>query len=161
MTVISDLLDRCDLVVLHETLLGDDDKVLLDRLNLQFDNACVPSVRKSDTFVERSMGGLPNLLKIFCEVNIEPLQVSYRIMALKLTMGSPVYMLINVYSKFDYVTVEVFLCNQSSLADLSKICNSEVFDGVIIMGLFNAGSPKGRFFELSEAQACHLIISRI
>ena len=54
----------------YKFILSDDDRGLLDRPNLDFDNAFVPSVRKDDTFVGRSVRCLAILWNRFCEVKI-------------------------------------------------------------------------------------------
>ena len=68
----------------------------------------------------------------FWEVKMELLRASNRILALKFTIVSLVYMLINVFLNCDNNTVESFLDYQSGLADLLNLYNSEVTDELII-----------------------------
>ena len=61
--IIKLLLQNCDILLLQETLLTENNSNLLGGISQNFNYAYTPSVRKPGTFVGRSSGGLAILWK--------------------------------------------------------------------------------------------------
>ena len=146
--IISDLLKKCDILCMQETLVDDNNSHLLDTLDNRFISAYVPSNRKPDCFVGRSSGGLAILWKPLTEVRFQPITFNSRIMGLRMLLPNDVtYLIINIYCICDYGTVDSLIEYKSTLADLQNILDSESFHDVIICGDLNADPSKGRFFN--------------
>ena len=78
------LSDECDLIILQETLLTENNHYILGEVNDNFNYAHTPSQRRSDTFVGRSGGGLAILWEKCSNLKIFPIHLSSRIMGLKI-----------------------------------------------------------------------------
>ena len=146
--IINELLKKCDVLCLQETLIDDNNFQVLDTLNECFSSAYVSATRKNDCFVGRSSGGLVIYWKNFDEVKFEPITFTNRIMGLRITFpNNTVYLILNIYCICDYGTVDALIEYKSTLADLHNILQNEFFHDVFITGDFNADPFKGRFFS--------------
>ena len=95
--IIKILTKDCDILLLQETLLSDNNQYFLNDINDDFNYAHVPAVRKASTFVGRASGGLAVLWRKFNNIKIYSLYFTDRIMGLKLDFNEISYLIINVY----------------------------------------------------------------
>ena len=141
------LLSKCDIMLLQETLLSDDNSGILQELSEDFDFAHVPAVRKQDNFRGRASGGLAILWRRFTNLSLTPVYFSNRIMGLRLSIGEVNYLILNVYLTCDYGTVDSLVEYKSTISQLSNIMTMENFSDIFIVGDFNCDPRRGRFFE--------------
>ena len=148
--IISDLVQKCDVLFLQETLIDDNNHQLLDQIDENFMYEYIPSVRKADCFVGRSSGGLAVLWRKGTNLKFSFANYGNRILGLKIfsnTNELPI-LILNVYMPCDYGNEDSFIDYKSCLADIFNILNSENYKDVCIVGDFNADPSKGRFFML-------------
>ena len=147
-TIIQNLLSKCDVLCLQETLIGDYNYQNIDTLNNNFVSSYIPAYRKNDCLVGRASGGLVILWKPAKNVKFFPLNFDRRIMGLKITSSDDsTILLLNVYMPCDYGNIDSALDYQTTLAKLENIFETESFDDVCIVGDFNADPNKGRFYR--------------
>ena len=144
--VIGLLADRCEILLLQETLLNDDNHSILNSYS-DFNYAYIPSTRQNDNFYGRSSGGLAILWKNLNNINITPLYYSNRIMGLKLRHNDVIYIILNIYLIYDNGSTENLLEYISNLSEMNNILAEETFDHILIGGDFNCDPEKGRFFH--------------
>ena len=106
--IIKILAEQCDILMLQETLLNDENISILENID-DFNVAHTPSIRKNNTFVGRSKGGLVVMWRNFPHINIFPLHCNERVMGLKIHNDGFVYMILNVYLPCDYQTDDCFV----------------------------------------------------
>ena len=153
-SVVQELLSKCNILCLQETLIDHNNNSILEQINDHFNSAYVPAYRKDDCFVGRASGGLA--IYWMQGGNVQCIPVTYennRIMGLRIVVdGFNTILLLNVYFTCDYGTIDSHLEYKSTLADLSNILQSENFSDVCITGDMNADPYKSnRFFrDLNE-----------
>ena len=135
--IVKELLHKCDVLFLQETLIDDNNFSLLDQIDDDFMSAYLPATRKVDCFVGRSRGGLAVLWRKGTVLKFTPVNYENRIMGLKVFSNiDSVMLILNVYMPCDYGNEDSYLEYRSSLADISNILNSENYINVCIVGDF-------------------------
>ena len=151
--IISSLLDNCDILCIQETFICQNDLAILDNFDDRFYVAAEPAVRKDDTFIGRSSGGIAIFWRKSLNVNILPVYFNNnRFLGLNIRNNELSYLLISVYMNCNYRNIESLVDYKFNLSDLAEIMCSVSFDEVLLTGDFNS-SPFGRgpfFRELSN-----------
>ena len=145
-SIIRDLLLKCDILCLQETLLDENNYQILEALDGNFMFAYTAAHRKPGCFVGRPSGGLAVLWRTASNVKFLPLYFDNRIMGLKINYSNEnSILLLNVYMPCDYGNIDSLIDYKCSLASLENIIETESFEEVIITGDFDADPTKGRF----------------
>ena len=100
--VISDLLKRCDILLLQETLISDVNSHLLEGFDDNFCISYTPSSRQNSVLYGRSSGGLAVCWRRLKDIQFKPIYFSNRIMGLKLNFKNMNFLICNVYCPCDY-----------------------------------------------------------
>ena len=148
--IVQNLLTECHVLCLQETLIDENNCDILDKLDNNFMNAYVPSVRKDDCSRGRSSGGLIILWSKHINIKFHPVFYNRRVMGVKMQFpNNSTILLLNIYMPYNNKnkTIESLLEYKSILADLSNILRSENFNDVCIAGDFNACPGKGNFSD--------------
>ena len=145
--IVSPLLNDCDILLLQETLLTNDNTDILENMNTNFNTINMPSVRKPGQLYGRSSGGLAILWKKNSNFKYFPVYGSNRFIGLKIFFGEICYLLLNVYLNCDYRTVESLIEFKENLAEIEQKIADVEYDELIIAGDFNSDPNKGRFFN--------------
>ena len=148
--IISDLVKKCDVLCLQETLIDDNNHHFLDQIDENFMYAYIPSVRKADCFVGRSSGGLAVLWRIGTDLKFSSVYFGNRIMGLKIfsVNNDLPFLLLNIYMPCDYGNENCYIEYKSCLADINNILHSEAYNDFCIVGDWNADPNKGRYFAI-------------
>ena len=145
--IINSLSKECDIMILQETILNDDNCLILNNI-LGFNYAYVSSTRRADIFVGRSSGGLAVLWKNFDGIKISPVYATDRLMGLEICVNEIKILLGNIYCNCDYGNYESVVEYLSVLADLENFADVSYYDYVCVAGDYNCDPTKGRFFPL-------------
>ena len=70
--IISSLLDKSDVLCIQETFICQNDLAILENFDDRFYVAAEPAIRKDDTFVGRSSGGVAIFWRKSLNLNILP-----------------------------------------------------------------------------------------
>ena len=145
--IVSSLLKECDILLLQETLLTNDNNDILDNINTNFNAINIPSVRKLGQLYGRSSGGLAILWKKNSNFKYFPVYGNNRFIGIKIFFGEISYLLLNVYLNCDYRTIESLIEYKENLAEIEQKIADVEYDELIIAGDFNGDPNKGRFFN--------------
>ena len=152
-SIVKLLLEKCDVLFLQEILLTQFTANELDQLNDNNTIACfTPATASTSPNSGRPRGGLVVFWKISDTINFFPIMFTNRVMGLKAQTLFHSFVLLNVYLCCDDTSLDSVHEFQSSLQEISYFINDEPFDGILIIGDFNADSFKGRFFNIFESQ---------
>ena len=145
--VISDLLSRCDILLLQETLISDMNSYLLDGVDDNFCSSYTPSSRQNNLLYGRSSGGLAIYWRRLKDIRFKPMYFSNRIMGLMLYFENLSYLICNVYCPCDYRDLDSLIEYRSTLSEIENIIHEVEFGELIIAGDFNCDPHKGRFYK--------------
>ena len=145
--VISDLLKRCDVLLLQETLINDVNSYLLEGLDDNFCLSYTPSSRPSNVLHGRSSGGLAVYWRRLKDIKFKPIYFSSRIMGLRLDFQNCSYLVCNVYFPCDYRDLDSLIEYRSTLSEIENLIQDVEFGELIIAGDFNCDPHKGRFYK--------------
>ena len=145
--IVSTLLNDCDILLLQETLLTNDNNDILGNININFNAINIPSVRKIGQLYGRSSGGLAILWKRNSNLKYFPVYGNNRFIGIKILFGEISYLLLNVYLNCDYRTIESLIEYKENLAEIEQKIADVEYDELIIAGDFNCDPNKGRFFN--------------
>ena len=128
------LLEKCEVLFLQETLLTEFNANELDHLTDNNTIACFSPATPS-TFLNggRPKGCLAAFWKTSDTIIFFPIMFTSRVMRLKVQTLSHSFVLINVYQCCDYASFISLHEFQSSLQDISNFINDEPFDDIIII----------------------------
>ena len=147
-TTVKTLLEKCDIILLQETLLSSFNVNELDGILQNNEISChTPANLSTSLLGGRPSGGLSIIWKTKDNISCFPVFLTDRIMGLVLKTTSLKYALLNVYLPYEQSTAQCLLDYQSSLNDLTNYISDGCFDEIIIMGDFNCDPNKGRFFR--------------
>ena len=147
LNIIKLLANECDVLLLQETILNDENHIILDSIE-DFNYAHVPSTRKIDVFVGRSSGGLAILYRLFDGLKVTPVYETDRLMGLEINVNNSKILLGNIYCNCDYGTTESSVEYMSIMADLHNFADMNIYDNIVVAGDFNCDPSKGRFYRL-------------
>ena len=149
--IIRALVDKCDVLLLQETLLPTHALDIAESLNVNYnivDYYFVPASREENCFVGRSRGGLAIIWKKTLTPLIKTHKFNDRVCGISISTQGKSFLLLNVYMPCDYRNMESLLYFRSTLADLRNILDekADAYDDIILAGDWNADPSKGRFF---------------
>ena len=145
--IINLLLPKCDVLLLQETLIADHAFDVFCEFNNEFDFYAVSSVRNTSNFFGKSSGGLVILYRKTLSKYISPVYCSSRVMGIRIVSEYSQLLIINVYFTCDYRNDDSLASYQTTLSEIRVICESEVYDTIVISGDFNCDPNKGRFYK--------------
>ena len=144
--IIKLLTEQCDILMLQETLLNDENVNILEGID-SFNVAHTSSTRRIDNFNGRSSGGLVIMWRNFPGINVLPMHFNERVMGLKIQVNGIYYLLLNIYCICDYRNPDCLVEYIDTLSFLKDIMTNENCCHTIIAGDFNCDPNKGRFFN--------------
>ena len=145
---IKTLLQKCDILLLQETLLTEHNANELDTLvDNDFIFCHTPAVTNGNFLTGRPSSGLAIYWKAMDNFKCYPIMYTDRLMALRLENSTYKCVLLNVYLNCDYRTTESLHEYQSNIGDISNFIREETFDDLVIAGDWNCHPNRGRFFH--------------
>ena len=136
---IKQLLEKCDVLFLPETLLTEFNANELDQLTDNNTIACyTPAIPSTSHNEGRPKGGLAVFWKTSDTINFFPIMFTSRVFGFDVQKLSHFFVLLNVYLSCDDAFFIPLHELQSNLQDISNFINYEPLNDVLIIGDFNA-----------------------
>ena len=150
-------MEKCDILLLQETLITDYNSNELDLIaegNIAM--TYMPAKQCTNLSGGRPSAGLAIYWRSINNLTCETIRYTDRIIGLTLETNYFKYVILNVYMNCDCRTLESLHEYQSCISCISNFISEETFDEIIIIGDMNCDPDKGRFFhELRSMTTFH------
>lgn len=145
--IVYSLLNKCDILLVQETLLTADSYDFVSKFHLDFVSYHVPAIDPCiDGLNGRPRGGLSIFWNKKLEMYVTPEVYNENIMGLKIQSNDCHYLMLNVYMPYEDRKIESLAKYRNLCAQIQVIAENENINKVIIAGDFNADPNRGRYW---------------
>jgi len=146
--IVRDLLTSCDVLVLQEIILLNEDLGFLYSIDCDFDVHAIPSkCSVSESFEGRPSGGLAILWRKSLNINLDVCAVHDNFMVVTISYGRWCVGLANIYMPYDDRSQDVVGRYSQVLGELQASLSEIDTDNIICIGDYNADPTRGRLWE--------------
>ena len=145
--IVRSILNKCDILLLQEILLLEEDKNFLYGLNSLFEAYVVPSKHSNSNCLEgRPSGGLAILWRKQLNISIDISFAHDNFLIVSLVTMNKCFALANIYMPYDNGSREILTEYDQVLGELHASLNIVDTDNIIWFGDFNADHNRGRLW---------------